>query len=179
MIIPTIMIYSQDNVDKTSDKLLLQANHCFGKQEYDSAVSLYKNFLESYRSLEEQKNKETRQNKNIEAQVSLQIGNIYMLKEQYSGVESWYRKALDLVDSLPALQAEIYQNIGSLYFFKEHYEYAILYYQKSYILYSQNPVIKPGRLADLLINLGAAYSGGGDFLKSYSCFQKADSILKK
>jgi CHAT domain-containing protein len=179
MIIPSIMIYGQENGKKTSGKLLLQANHCYEKHEYDSAVSLYKNFLDSHRSLQDQKNKETIQNINIEARVSLQIGNIYMLEEQYSAAELWYLKAMDFVDSLPVLQAEIFQDIGSLYFFKEHYEYAILYYQKSYILYSQNSVIKPGKLADLLINLGAAYSEGGEFLKSYSCFQKADSILKR
>jgi CHAT domain-containing protein/tetratricopeptide (TPR) repeat protein len=179
MIIPSIMMYGQENGKKTSGMLLLQANHCFEKHEYDSAVSLYKNFLDSHSSLQEKKNKETRQNKNVNARVSLQIGNIYMMEEQYTLAEFWYRKAMDIVDSLPVLQAEIFQDIGSLYFFKEHYEYAIIYYQKSYILYSQNPVLKPDKLADLLINLGAAYSEGGEFLKSYSCFQKADSILKR
>ena len=133
-------IYCQETAERISGELLMQANQCFVNQQYDSAILFYKKVLSLPGLSLNGMNTRSMQKKNIAAQVSMQIANIYMLKEEYTHSESWYHKALDLVDSLPDLKAEIYQNLGSLYFFKEHYEYAILYYEKSWIVYLRDPV---------------------------------------
>ena len=161
-------------------ELLNYANHYFEKQQYDSAVLLYKEFLSGSGLSLNRKDPENgnRQDKNMEAQISMQIGIVYTLKGEYTSAESWYHKALNLADNWSRLKAEVYQNLGSLYFFKEHYEYAILYYQKSWIIYSKEPTRNSGRIVDLLTSLGTAYSGNGEYQKSLSCFHKADSVLK-
>jgi CHAT domain-containing protein/tetratricopeptide (TPR) repeat protein len=172
--------YSQEPGESISGELLKKANHCFEMRQYDSAVLLYKEFLSGSGLSLNRKDTDNgnQQDKNLEAQVSMQIANIYTLKEEYPSAESWYNIALNLADSWSRLKAEIYQNLGSLFFFKENYEYAILYYQKSWIIYSKEPARNSGRIVDLLTSLGAAYSGNVEYQKSLSCFRKADSILK-
>ena len=183
MILSTVLtsiIYSQEPGESISGELIKKANHCFEMRQYDSAVLLYKKFL-SGNGLplnREDTNKGNQQDKNLEALISMQIANIYTLKEEYPSAESWYNIALNLADSWSRLKAEIYQNLGSLFFFKEHYEYAILYYQKSWIIYSKEPERNSGRIFDLLTSLGTAYSGNVEYQKSLSCFCKADSVLK-
>jgi len=182
MIFLTILVcnnYSQKPGDSISDELLMKANHCFEMRQYDSAVLLYKEFLSRSGLSLNLKNPDSgnKKDKNLEAQVSMQIANIYMLKEEFPSAESWYNIALNLAASWSSLKAEIYQNLGSLFFFKEHYEYAILYYQKSWIIYSKEPGRNSGRIVDLLTSLGTAYSGNDEYRKSLSCFRKADSVL--
>lgn len=175
--VPAFKIYCQETGEQIYREFLLQANHCFEKQQYDSAIFLYKKFLNLPGSSPYQTNTGEMQRKNIEAQVSMQIANCYSIKEEYPNAQSWYHRALNLVDSLLDLKAEIYQNLGSLYFFKQHYEYAILYYEKSWIIYLTDPVKNSPRIIDLLISLGTAYSENSEYLKSYTCFHTADSLL--
>jgi len=148
--------------------------------QYDSAVLLYKEFLSGSRLSLNHKDPDNgnSRNKKLEAQISMQIANIYTLKGEYPSAESWYKVALNLAESWSNLKAEIYQNLGSLFFLKEHYEYAILYYQKSWIIYSKEPIRNSGRIVDLLTSLGTAYSGNIEYRKSLSCFHKADSVLR-
>jgi CHAT domain-containing protein/tetratricopeptide (TPR) repeat protein len=171
-------IYCQKQNKETQDEILLRANHCFEKQQYDSAAFLYRKHISATISSLNRKNPDNREIKNTEAQVAMQIANICTLKEEYQDAESWYYEAIKLADSLSILKAEIYQNLGSLYLFKEHYEYAILYYQKSWSGYSKDPAKNSGRIIDLLTSLGTAYSRNGEFLKSYNSFHNADSLLR-
>ena|GEM_PF-2255628 len=175
--VPSSGIYCQETTERVSGELLMKANQCFENQQYDSAIIFYEKVLSLPGLALNLMNASSMQKKNLAAQVSVQIANIYMLKEEYPRSESWYHKALNLVDSLPDLKAEIYQNLGSLYFFKEHYEYAILYYEKSWMVYLKNPLKNPDKIIDLLISLGTAYSENSEYLKSYNCFHKADSLL--
>ncbi len=180
MILTPSLTFSQEADKNTSDKILTEANLCFEKQQYDSAILLYKKFL-SVIGLPRGSNdpeRINRKNKIMEAQVSMQIANIYTLKGEYTSAESFYHKALNLVENSGSLKAEVYQNLGSLYFLKENYEYAILYYQKSWTIYSKEPGKNSFQTVDLLTSLGTTYSANGEYQKSLSCFQKADSVLK-
>ena len=183
MILSTVVIsitYSQEPAKYTSSEILKKANHCFEKRQYDSAVLFYKEFLSGsgLSLMRKDPDNGNRQEKNMEAQVFMQIANVYTLKGEYTSAESWYHKALNLADNRSSLKAEVYQNLGSLYFLKEQYEYAILYYKKSWFIYSKEPTRNSARTVDLLTSLGTAYSANGEYQKSLSCFRKADSVLK-
>ena len=106
--------YSQEPGESISGELLKKANHCFEMRQYDSAVLLYKEFLSGSGLSLNRKDTDNgnQQDKNLEAQVSMQIANIYTLKEEYPSAESWYNIALNLADSWSRLKAEIYQNLG-------------------------------------------------------------------
>lgn len=183
MILSTVLTsitYCQEPAKYTSSEILKKANHCFEKQQYDSAVLFYKEFLSGsgLSLIRKDSDNGNRQEKNMETQVFMQIANVYTLKGEYTSAESWYHKALNLADNWSSLKAEVYQNLGSLYFLKEQYEYAILYYQKSWFIYSKEPTRNSAKTVDLLTSLGTAYSGNGEYQKSLSCFRKADSVLK-
>jgi CHAT domain-containing protein len=171
-------IYCQKAGERTPDEILLRANYCFEKQQYDSAVLLYGKLLPNPISNLNLKNTNNLDDKNKEASVIMQIANICTLKEDYQKAEYWYCKAIEVTDSLTNVRAEIYQNLGSLYFLKEHYEYAILYYQKSWNAYLNDTESNSGKIIDLLTSLGAAYSRNSEFQKSYYSFQQADSLLQ-
>jgi CHAT domain-containing protein len=171
-------IYCQ-RTDNISIEILTKANFYFESRKFDSALIAYKEFHVGNELSYSQKKTYIRNNldNNLEAQVAMQIANIYALKEEYDSAETWYQTALSHANNWNSLKTKILQNIGSLYFFKEHYEKAILYYQKSWIFYLKEPIKVPERIVDLLISLGTAYSGNGDYQKSFSCFHQADSVL--
>jgi len=178
--VPALFIYSQEPVQYSPVEILNKANTFFEKQQYDSAILLYNDYLSRSRlSLNlTDPEKENKNEKNMEARVSMQIANIYTLKGEYLPAELWYQKALNLAENWSRLKAEIYQNLGSLYFLKEHYDYAILFYQKSRIIYGKESARNSGRIIDLLTSLGTAYSGNQEYQKSLICFRKADSLIK-
>lgn len=167
-----ISSYSQETSGLTCNEILNKANQYFETQRYDTSLFLYQAYLSEQSPLLRPGQQRT------DAQVSMQIANILMLKKEYTSAESWYHKALDLADNSDCIKAEIYQNLGSFYLLREHYEYAILFYQKSGLIYSKECNGNPGRLSDLFTSLGTAYSGSGEYQNSINCFRKADSILK-
>jgi CHAT domain-containing protein/tetratricopeptide (TPR) repeat protein len=172
--------FSQESAKYSSGEILNKANVCFERRQYDSALMIYKEFLSGSRFSLNRNDSEhgNRPEKNMEAQVFIQIGNVYTLKGEYISAESWYHKALDLADNSSSLKEKIYQNLGSIYFLKEQYEDAILYYQKSWFIYTKEPTRNSTGTVDLLTNLGTAYSGNKEYQKSLSCFRKADSVLR-
>ena len=177
----TEFTYCQQLVDSISADMITNANHYFKIRKYNSALFIYKEFLSGNGLSQNKKYPNNRNNgdHHLEAQVAMQIANIYALTEVYDSAESWYQLALNHANNYSSLKAKIFQNIGSLYFFKEQYEKAILYYQKSWIIYLEEPEKAPDRFVDLLTSLGTAYSGNGEYQKSLSCFHKADSVLKR
>jgi CHAT domain-containing protein/tetratricopeptide (TPR) repeat protein len=180
LIFVAFIAFSQEHAKYSSGEILNKANHCFEKRQYDSAVYLYKKFLsEKGVSLNPKVSDQgNRPGKNMEVQVFLQIGNVYILKGDFVSAESWYQKALNLSGNFSDLKEKIYQNLGSLYYLKEQYEYSILYYQKSWFICSNEPARNSARTVDILISLGTAYSGNKEYQKSLSCFRKAESVLK-
>ena len=166
-------VYCQEPREKTPDEILFSANYCFENNNMIVPFCCIRKFLSANGlSLNMEEYRRTREDKNNEAQVTMQIANICTLKAEYPEAEYWYHKAIKLVDSLNSLKAEIYQNLGSLYFLKEHYEYAILYFQKSRVNYLKDSEKNSGRIIDLLTSLGTAFSSNGEFLKSYSSFHE-------
>src|ERR1035437_4443894 len=102
-----ISSYSQEKSGLTCNEILNKANQYYETQRYDTSLFLYQAYLSEQSPLLRPGQQRTH------AQVSIQIANILMLKNEYTSAESWYHNALDLADNSDCSKAEIYQNLGS------------------------------------------------------------------